>query len=140
MDSDFYKVNNSIDTYNEAVNIAWIGFEMRHPKDSWPEWLIKCVIVRGMKSPDNKWLIKIAVLPKTKLKPNQHWEEKNGVPVLVETDHVTGKRWMIICGGPAVESKVLFEVEVDLVNESAIVITDTNIELLDGTKYQINRY
>jgi hypothetical protein len=138
MESNLKKGNKKYDDNNMAVNIAWREFEDRHPRESWPEWLTKCIRISGTKSPNNNWLIKITVLPKSELKPNQHWEEKNGIPVLVEVEPSTGKRRLVICGGPAVDVEVLFEAEIDLDNGSATVITDTDLELLDGTKYEFN--
>ena len=140
MESDLKKENNRDDTYNIAVNIAWKEFEEKHPRESWPEWLTKCMRVSGTKSPNNKWLVKMTVLPKVQLKPNQHWEEINGNRVLVNTDPITAEERIVICGGPAVDVEVLFMAEVDHVNGSAKVITDANLELLDGTKYELNNY
>lgn len=93
------------------------------------------VVINGNKRYDDNDMA--ITLPKTQLKPNQHWEEKRGIPVLVEVDPITGKRSIVICGGPAVDVEVIFQVEIDLFKGSATVITDTDVEILDGTKYEI---
>lgn len=133
------KNGNKKDDNNSAVNIAWKKFEERHPRESWPDWLTRCIRISSSKITINNWLVKITVLPKSLLKPGQHLEEKNGVPVLVEVDPLTGERWIVICGGPADAVEVLFEAEVDLDNGSATVITDIDIDHLDGTKYELSR-
>lgn len=137
MDDVVINGNKRYDDNDMAIKIAWKKFEEKHPKELWPEWLSKFITISGTKSQNNNWLIKITALPKTQLKPNQHWEEKRGIPVLVEVDPITGKRSIVICGGPAVDVEVIFQVEIDLFKGTATVITDTDVEILDGTKYEI---
>lgn len=136
MDSNLNNNKKKPDEYDIAVNIAWKEFESRH--SSLPEWLNKCIRISGSKNSKNKWLIKLSVLPKIKLQPNQHVEEINGNSVLVNTNPLTGEERIVICGGPSVDIEILFQIEVDIFNNSTAIITDTELGLLDGTKYEFN--
>lgn len=139
MDSNMNKGNQKIDFYNEAVGITWTGFEMRHPRELWPEWFTKCITVSGTKNHNKNWVMRITVVPQMPLETNQHWGKRNGKRVLYRTDPITGEERIIIGRTPkAVE--VIFEVEVDFIKASATVITDTDLSLLDGTKYEICTY
>ena len=87
-------MNRIKDDNNRAVNIAWKKFEEIHPSEIRPGWLEKCITVSGNKDKDNNLIIKITLLPKTKLKSNQYWEWVNDNPRLIEIDEMTGKIWL----------------------------------------------
>ena len=91
------------------------------------------------KDKDNNWIIKITLLPKAKLKSNQYWEWVNDNPRLIEIDEMTGERFVVICGGPAVAIEVLFSVKTNLEDASATVIADTDLTGLKESKYQVNK-
>lgn len=131
-------MNKIIDDNNRAVNIAWKKFEEIHPSEIRPKWLEKCITISGNKDKDNNWIIKITLLPKAQIKSNQHWEWVNDNPRLIEIDETTGERFVVICGGPA-EVEVLFSAKINLENDSATVIVDTNLDRLKENKYQVNR-
>jgi len=130
-------MNNKFDNENKSniLDIAMREFETRHPRESWPEWFTKCMIIRGYESNNNR-LIKITLRHKIQLKPNQYWKEIRGHRVLVNTDPITGKERIVICGGPEVDVEVIFEI--DIASGFTKIITDTDIDLLDGTKYELN--
>ena len=95
-----------------AISIACHKFDEIHPKEEQPE-----------------------------LKSGQYWHwEDDGVPVLFEVDPVTGKKSVVICGGPEMEVEVFFEAEVDLAKDMVTVLMDTDLHKLDRTKYEINRF
>ena len=131
-------MNRIKDDNNRAVNIAWKKFEEIHPSEIRPGWLEKCITISGNKDTDNNWTIKITLLPKTKLKSNQHWEWVNDNPRLIEIDEITGEQLVIICSGPG-DVDVIFAVEVDLKKDLATVLVDMDLDTLDETKYQVNR-
>ena len=132
-------MNRIKDDNNRAVNIAWKKFEEIHPSEIRPGWLEKCITISGNKDKDNNWIIKITLLPKAKLKSNQYWEWVNDNPRLIEIDEMTGEKFVVICGGPAVAIEVLFSVKINLEDASATVIADTDLTGLKESKYQVNK-
>ena len=52
---------------------------------------------------------------------------------------MTGERFVVICGGPAVAIEVLFSVKINLEDASATVIADTDLTGLKESKYQVNK-
>lgn len=127
------------DDNDRAVNIAWKKFEEVHPKEMRPKWLEKYIIISGTKNQNKNWVVRITVLLKTELKSNQYWEWVNNHPRLVEVDEITGEHSIVICGGPAAGSEILFEVEIDFVKDLVKVIVDKDLNTLDKTKYELLR-
>ena len=132
-------MNRIKDDNNRAVNIAWKKFEEIHPSEIRPGWLEKYIIISGNKDKENYWIIKITLLPKTRLESNQHCEWVNDCPRLIEVDEITGERVVVICGGPAVAAEVIFSAKINLENDTATVIEDTDLDRLRESKYQVNR-
>ena len=52
---------------------------------------------------------------------------------------MTGEKFVVICGGPAVAVEVLFSVKINLEDATATVISDTDLTGLRESKYQVNR-
>lgn len=136
---DYKDMNSNRNSDENVVRIAWNKFEEKHPKESRPEWLDKCISISETRNQNNNWIIVISMLPKVQLKPNQHWELRKGIPVLVEVDLITQERSIIICGGPAVDIEILFKAEVNLDDNSVAVLADTDLNMLDRNKYEIFR-
>ena len=132
-------MNTESDDNDRAVNIAWKKFEEIHPEETRPKWLEKYMVISGTKNQNKNWVIKITLLFKTQLKPNQHWEWVNNHPRLVQTDEITGKPSIVICGGPSAGSELLFEVEIDFARDSVKVIADRELNTLDKAKYELLR-
>lgn len=130
--------NKKCDELDMAVFLASEKFKELHPENLQPEWLKYCISFSGNKKKNKSWIIRMSVLPKTELDPNRHWEWNNDIPRLVEVDPITGKRSIVICCGPAAETEVLFEVEIDLTKGLTNVLVDTDLNILDQTKYQVH--
>ena len=127
-----------IDEYDVATFIAKKKFEEKHPKEKQPEWLEKYIAITGEKVGKEKWIIRRIMFYKIKLESNQHWEiGPKGYPMIIETDPTTGKRYVLLRGGSSKGTKVLFEVEIDLSNGTAIVLADTDLNLLNESDYQL---
>jgi len=137
----YNKLNDKNEDYDTAVFIACRKFDEMHPKEKLPEWLKYCMSMKVQKNQNNNWVIKLVLLPKPKLKNNQYWQwQDDGIPILIEVDPLTEKKSVVICGGPAIDDEVFFEVEVDLTKNITILIIDIDPNKLDGTKYEINRH
>ena len=134
------KMSREYDDNNKAVNIVWKEFEKIHPKETRPDWLENYITVSGNKNQNKNWVIRILLMSKMQLKPDQHLEWGNdGIPIVVRVDPVTGKRFMVICDGPADGIKIIFEAEVDFANDLVKILIDTNLNTLDNNKYQVLR-
>lgn len=131
--------NNQYNDHDLAVHIACKKFEELYPNEMQPEWLKYCMSMKTARNQNKNWIIKMVLLPKTKLRPNQYWQwEDDGIPVLMEVDPVTKKEYVVICGGPAMDEEVFFETEVDLVKGVTKVLTNIDPNKLDETKYEMN--
>jgi len=132
--------NNKYDEHDMAFVTALDKFDEKHPKEMRPNWLENYMTISGNKNPNNNWLIRIILLPKIQLEPNQHWEwGDDGIPVLVRVDPITEERFMVICGGPAEDIETIFEVEVNLAKDLVTILVDTDLDTLDVSKYQAHR-
>lgn len=126
--------------YDIATFIAMKKFDEKHPKEKQLDWLEKYMMNTIKKITNKKWIVRKILFLKTKLEANQHWEQSaKGNPLLIEVDPITGKESVVFNGGSSQDVKVLFEVEVDLDNNAAVVTVDTDMNILDETKYQIQR-
>lgn len=140
MYSNLNGINNKYNDHDLAVLAACKKFEEMYPKERQPEWLKYCMSMRTVRNHNKNWVIKMILLSKPELEPNQFWQwEDDGVPILFQIDPETKKKSVVICGGPSTEIEVFFEVEVDLANDEVIVLVDANPNKLDGTRYEINR-
>lgn len=124
--------------YDIASFLATEKFEEKHPKEKQPEWLRRYILVTGVKNENKSWIIRRILFHKIQLKANQHWEQSpKGNPLLIEVDPITRKESVIIGGGYPADFEVIFEVEVDLANNSVSVLVDTDLNVLDENKYQV---
>lgn len=76
---------------------------------------------------------------KFQLEPDLYWIwDDTGFSHLIHINSLTGKwSYVISDGGAPAETEVIFEVEVDD-RGAAIVLKDTNLDLLDAARYQLN--
>lgn len=135
LDSEDIIMKSKWDYYLQAKNIAWNKFKELHPQEKWPKWLEQYLIDDGNTNRDNNWIFKILLQPQTPIPPDMHYELVDNVPMLVSYDEETGEREFVICGGPALEREVIFEVEIDLFHNSEKVIVDRGIDALERSKY-----
>lgn len=49
MDKNLIHQNKKYDEADEAFKLACCFFEESHPRESWPEWLEKCIGIRATK-------------------------------------------------------------------------------------------
>lgn len=140
MSNHLKDIDDQYGDYDNAVLIACKKFDEIHPREKQPEWLKYCMAIRGTRNENKNWVIKMILVPKPELEPNQYREwSDDGVPRYVEINPTTGEKSYLICIGPAVEVEVFFEVEADLEKGLAVVLADMNLAQLDGTKYETNR-
>ena len=140
MYSNLDGINNKHNDHDLSVLVACKKFEELLPKEKQPEWLKYCMSMRTMRNHNKNWVIKMILLSKPELKSNQFWQwEDDGIPILFQIDPATKKKSVVICGGPSTNIEVFFEVEVDLKNDKVMVLVDTDLNKLDGAKYEINR-
>ena len=133
-------MNDKYNDHDRAVLMACEKFEELHPHADQPYWLKYCMSLNVVKNKNSNWVIKFLIFPKPILKANQYWEwNDNGIPLLIEVDPKNNKKSIIICVGTPVEPEVFFEVEIDLDKNKAIILNDTKLDRLDGSKYEINR-
>lgn len=126
--------------HDKAISVACQKFEEMHPIVEQPEWLKYCMTMNIVKNYKKNWVIKFLLFPKPILKDNQYWEwDDDGIPLLVQIDTKTNKKSIVICGGPRVEPEIFFEVEVDINHDKIIILKDTQLNELDGERYEINR-
>ena len=52
---------------------------------------------------------------------------------------MTGEHFVVICGGSAEDIQIIFETEINLIENFIRVITDTNFTTLDKEKYEMIR-
>ena len=131
--------NPKDDGHDMALYIACNEFEKRHPKETQPDWLKYCLSIKINRNRNGNWVVSQMVLPKAILDENQYvkWED-DGVPILVQIDPVTQKESIIISGGPPQEFVVIFEVEVDFAMKQANVLIDSELDKMDGKRYEMN--
>lgn len=129
-------MSSKYDDNDRAVSLAWKKFEELHSEESRPEWLDKCITVSSYKNENSNWIVKISLLEKAQLKPNQHWEGEGECKRLVEIDEKTGEHFIVICNGNAINSLVIFEAEVDFDKDLVLVNNDTELDTLDRSKYE----
>ncbi|GEM_PF-2713139 len=133
-----YKFSSN-EEHDMALKIACEKFDEIHSKDKQPAWLKYCMRMRQSKNQNGNWVFKIVLTTKFEINPGLKWVwNEDGLDFLVKDDPVTGKRSFVISdGGPPAETVVIFAVEVHA-DGSAIVLADTDLNLLDGTHYQLN--
>lgn len=131
--------NCSNEEYDMALKIACEKFEEMHPQELQPKWLKYCMRIRQTRNENRNWVFKFILTTKFQLNADLHWEwDENGLAHIIHIDPLTGKRSYVICdGGAPAETEVFFAVEVDN-KRTAIVLEDTDLNLFDGTKYQLN--
>lgn len=134
------KVSNKYNSHDKAILMACEKFEEIHPHENQPRWLKYCMSLNVAKNKNKNWVVKFLISPKSILESNQYWEwEDDGIPLLVQIDPKTNKKSIVICGGVSAAPEVFFEVEIDLNQNLAIVLKDTQLNKLDASKYEINR-
>lgn len=133
-------MNNKYNDHDKAISMACDKFDEIHSIENQPRWLKYCMSMNVKKNQNKNWVVKFLILPKPELEVNQYWEwEDDGIPLLVQINPISNKKSIIISGGEPTVPEVFFEVEIDLNKNLAIVLRDTQLDKLDGNKYEINR-
>lgn len=127
------------EAYKRALAEACRKFEELHPRERQPDWLKYCMSMMIGRNDCQNWVIKMILRPKAELQPGTRWElGPNRMPFLIHVDPDTGKRSVVICGGPAPFPEVIFAVEADIAGELVRVLADTDLSTLDGAGYEMN--
>ena len=130
-------IQNEHDT---AIFMACKKFDEIHANHDEPKWLKYCMSLNIVKNERKNWVVKFLIFPKPILEYNQYWDwQDDGMPLLIEIDTQTNQKSIVICGGSPAPPVVLFEAEIDINKDSIIVLKDTKLNQLDGSKYEINR-
>ncbi len=125
--------------HDEAISMACQKFDEIHSDDE-PKWLKYYLSLNIAKNERKNWVVKFLIFPKPILEYNQYWDwQDDGMPLLVQIDPQTNKKSIVICGGGPIPPVVLFEAEIDINENSVIILKDTKLNQLDGSKYEINR-
>ncbi len=126
--------------HDEAISMACKKFDEIHSNNDEPKWLKYCMSLNIVKNERKNWVVKFLIFPKPILEYNQYWDwQDDGMPLLIQVDPKTNKESIVICGGEPIPPLVLFEAEIDINNNHVIVLKDTKLNELDGSKYEINR-
>ena len=124
--------------YDIAVFIAMEKFYEKHSRETQPDWLDKYIMITGRKNENEHWIIQKILFRKIQLESNQYWgHSAKGTPILIEVDPMTGKESVVFKDASPSDIEVIFEVEVDLINGSAIILLDTDLSKLDETRYEV---
>lgn len=131
---------NKYSNYDIASFLEMEKFEEKHPKEKRPEWLQRYIMVTGERTGEKRWIIRRILFHKIQLAPNQHWEKSaKDNPLIIEVDPITGNKSVVISGGYPADYDLIFEVEVDFANSSVNILVDTDLDVLDENKYQVQR-
>ena len=132
-------LKNMDNGHDLAVCIACKKFDEMHVKERQPDWLKYCMAMRAARNQSKNWVIEMFLSPKYELEENEHWYwGDSDIPSLIEVDPITEEVRYILCCGPAAEKVVFFAVEVDIANDVVNILTDIDLNKLDGTKYEMN--
>ncbi len=133
-------MTNVPNEHDEAILMACKKFDELHTDHDEPKWLKYCMSLNIVKNERKNWVVKFLIFPKPILKCHQYWDwQEDGTPLLVQMDPRTNQKSIVLCGGAPTPPVVLFEAEIDRTKKRVIVLKDTNLNQLDGSKYEINR-
>lgn len=126
--------------HDQAILMACKKFDEIHSNTDEPKWLKYCLSLNIVKNKHKNWVVRFLIFPKPILEYNQYWDwQDDGTPLLVQIDPQTNKKSIVICEGGPTPPEVLFEAEIDINKNSVIVLKDTKLNQLDGSKYEIIR-
>lgn len=75
-------MSNNYNDHDLSIQIACKKFEEIYPKEIQPEWLKYCMSMRVARNQNRNWVIKMILLPKPQLEPNQYWQwEDDGITI-----------------------------------------------------------
>src|SRR4051812_3160658 len=97
-------------------------FEMRHPRDTWPEWLKPCTAVGYSRDEQRRFIVSFAVSLQEPLPADEHWEERDGERRLVRVDPGTLER-QVVYRTPR-QTEVYFRAVVDPETANVTVLID----------------
>lgn len=114
-----------------AILAAFARFEKRHPRETRPEWLRRCMMDSYAKDNQGRFVVSFTLTPKIPLEPNQYWEEIDGERKLVRVDPVTGKKLYVLHRTPP-EVITIFKAVVDPETSEVTVLVDLDLSSFKG--------
>jgi hypothetical protein len=64
--------------YDTALAFALDEFERRHPRESWPGWLSRCMVWGGQRDAQRRWVMSLTATPNEPLGSNEFCGEVGG--------------------------------------------------------------
>lgn len=113
-----------------AVVAADAALAKHHPAAVRPSWFAQAVAQSARMSGELKVIVSYRAERKVPLKRNQAWEDSPTGPRLVETDEITGKRYVVLTRDTG-EFIDLFVVVFDIRTGQLDVVTDTDLDAID---------
>jgi hypothetical protein len=118
-----------------ALLAAFAQFEKRHPRETRPEWLKRCMMESYSKDKQGRFIVSFTLTPRIPLEPNEHWEEINGERKLVLLDPITGKKLVVLHRSPR-EVITIFEAVVDPETSEVTVLVDRDLSSIKGEELE----
>jgi hypothetical protein len=114
---------------DDKMAIAFAGeeFEKRHPRETWPEWLRPCTVVRHTMDDQRRFVVSFAVSIQEPLKADEHWEEINGERRIVWVDPKTAKKLVVFRDLPTI---TYFKAVVDPETAEVTVLIDRDLSTI----------
>ena len=106
-------------------------FEKRHPRETWPEWLKRCMMESYSKDKQGRFIVSFTLTPTIPLEPNEYWEEIDGKRTLIYVDSVTGKKLIVLHRAPPVVITI-FEAVFDPETSEVRVLVDLDLSNIRG--------
>lgn len=117
--------------YELALQLFMDGFLEAHPRETLPAWFRTSTTYGGHKEGEDIWRFSFTCIPSSILGPGESWEEKNDGYVLVKTDPDTKERRYVISNVEN-ETIVIFEAIVDIRSRNVSVISNMDLDSIDG--------
>lgn len=116
--------------FKTANAFASDEFEKRHPRETWPEWVIPCTVVSYSSDENKRIIVSYSVSFKETLGEHEHWEEINGTRYLVEVDPKTSKE-LVVLRTPR-RTETYFRAAVDPETAGVTVLIDLELSRFVG--------
>ncbi|SRR6266404_1365980 len=118
-----------------ALGFAFEEFEKRHPRETRPPWLKRCMMESYHKDKEGRYVYSFTLTPKEPLGPDEHWEEIYGKKWIVKVDQLTGKKMVVLHRIPR-EIITIFQAVVDPKTADVEVLIDLDISEFVGEELE----
>ena len=114
--------------FDKTLRASMEKFLTLHPRESWPNWVCKCISFEGRKDDHGIWTIEFTGIKRQPLPADSHFEIINGREELVRINPETGEKGIIISWGsiPLSDIIVIFKTSVDPETLEVTVLIDSD--------------